>query len=655
MNNYSLFFPILGEGSFGQVYKARRKSDNEIVALKLIKKHGRTEKELISLRKECEIQRHFNHPNIIQMFDSFETENEIAVVTECAFRDLYRILASERFLHEELARKITSDLVSALYYLHSNRVLHRDLKPQNVLLSEKGVAKLCDFGFARNMSLGTHVLTSIKGTPLYMAPELMEGNPYDHNADLWSLGCITYEMVVGSPPFKTNNILHLANLIRCEPVRWPVSISSDCLSLLKGLLLKNPIERLSWPYLLEHPFVKGHVLITSDQGVTLPLTSELTSSQAHAKELQMQDIIAAQNQIVEEAILEKRRLSTKIMDEPKIKANVSINPSKGDFDDEELIRRLKCMDVQDRSEMQPGEGPNIMCPNQILDEGCQEVCLNALESEEWLVFLQQSMEEIMDGDTESISDAAFVNMVCRALSSSSANVVEYIASLFSIPFTIDSISEAQLEKIRKSYAEVKLVPKLIYATQLITKRCNQNNDLNAEELQALEVIFLLITNLVHTDDVFLEQLCKISVLLSLSKHYAYILSLRRRKLRIATNLLAILSHILRKMPDYRKFVTEVIAAINEPGDELRLMLNQSSDCLVLRTLVLIKELNYRCTDFLILIWNDFIQKDIEHLRYSTVEELRSMAECTLHELTRTNILNEQSFVSQEVFGFCTTR
>lgn len=62
---------------------------------------------------------------------------------------------------------------------------YRDLKPQNVLLSENGVAKLCDFGFARNMSLGTHVLTSIKGTPLYMAPELMEGSPYDHNADLW--------------------------------------------------------------------------------------------------------------------------------------------------------------------------------------------------------------------------------------------------------------------------------------------------------------------------------------------------------------------------------------------------------------------------------------------------------------------------------------
>lgn len=111
-------------------------------------------------------------------------------------------------LSEERAQVIACDLVSALYYLHSNRVLHRfvflvfyyftskilfyfyshwyrDLKPQNVLLEANGVAKLCDFGFARSMSTGTHVLTSIKGTPLYMAPELIQERPYDHNVDLW--------------------------------------------------------------------------------------------------------------------------------------------------------------------------------------------------------------------------------------------------------------------------------------------------------------------------------------------------------------------------------------------------------------------------------------------------------------------------------------
>ena len=83
------------------------------------------------------------------------------------------------------------------------------MKPQNILISANGVIKLCDFGFARAMSNNTVVLTSIKGTPLYMSPELVQEMPYDHTADLWSLGVIIYELFVGQPPFYTNSIYTL--------------------------------------------------------------------------------------------------------------------------------------------------------------------------------------------------------------------------------------------------------------------------------------------------------------------------------------------------------------------------------------------------------------------------------------------------------------
>lgn len=155
------------------------------------------------------------------------------VVTEFAHKELHIILGKEGFLHEDRVRVIVWDLVSALYYLHSHRVLHRDLKPQNILLDVQGKAKLCDFGFARNMSTGTYVLTSIKGTPLYMAPELIDERPYDHTADLWSLGCIIYELLVGVPPFCTTSILHLVSLIRHEQIQWPSSITPTCTSFLK--------------------------------------------------------------------------------------------------------------------------------------------------------------------------------------------------------------------------------------------------------------------------------------------------------------------------------------------------------------------------------------------------------------------------------------
>jgi len=167
------------------------------------------------------------------MLDSFETKNEIVVVTEYAKCDLHSLLAREGSIGEPRAQKLTFNLVSALYYLHSHRILHRDLKPQNILLDKDEHAKLCDFGLARNMTIGTHVLTSIKGTPLYMAPELMAEKPYDHQADLWSLGCILYEVLAGEPPFSTTSILHLVRLIRHEDVKWPSFLTDECISFLQ--------------------------------------------------------------------------------------------------------------------------------------------------------------------------------------------------------------------------------------------------------------------------------------------------------------------------------------------------------------------------------------------------------------------------------------
>lgn len=184
------------------------------------------------MSRECDIQKDLKHPNIIRMLKSFETENEIVYVTEFAQLDLHTLLAQEGSLGEPKAQKLTFDLVSALYYLHSHRILHRDLKPQNILLDNQSNAKLCDFGLARNMTMSTHVLTSIKGTPLYMSPELLEGKPYDHLADLWSLGCIIYESLAGEPPFYTSSILHLVRLIRHGRIKWPSFLTPECYSFL---------------------------------------------------------------------------------------------------------------------------------------------------------------------------------------------------------------------------------------------------------------------------------------------------------------------------------------------------------------------------------------------------------------------------------------
>ncbi|KAM9248984.1 serine/threonine-protein kinase 36 isoform 2-T2 [Dugong dugon] len=269
---------MIGEGSFGRVYKGRRKYSAQVVALKFIPKLGRSEKELRNLQREIEIMRGLRHPNIIHMLDSFETDKEVVVVTDYAEGELFQILEDDGKLPEDQVQAIAAQLVSALYYLHSHRILHRDMKPQNILLAKGGGIKLCDFGFARAMSTNTMVLTSIKGTPLYMSPELVEERPYDHTADLWSVGCILYELAVGTPPFYTTSIFELVSLILKDPVRWPSGISPCFKNFLQGLLTKDPRQRLSWPDLLHHPFIAGRVtIITEPAALDLgtPFTSRL--------------------------------------------------------------------------------------------------------------------------------------------------------------------------------------------------------------------------------------------------------------------------------------------------------------------------------------------------------------------------------------------
>ncbi|KAK4758063.1 hypothetical protein SAY87_019364 [Trapa incisa] len=247
---------LVGEGSFGKVYKGRRKYTSQTVAMKFIMKHGKSEKDIYNLRQEIEILRKLKHENIIEMLDAFESPQEFCVVTEFAQGELFEILEDDKCLPEEQVQAIAKQLVRALHYLHSNRIIHRDMKPQNILIGAGAIVKLCDFGFARAMSMNTVVLRSIKGTPLYMAPELVREQPYNHTADLWSLGVILYELFVGQPPFYTNSVYALIRHIVKDPVQYPENMSANFKSFLKGLLNKTPQNRLSWPALLEHPFVR---------------------------------------------------------------------------------------------------------------------------------------------------------------------------------------------------------------------------------------------------------------------------------------------------------------------------------------------------------------------------------------------------------------
>ncbi|ABO99991.1 predicted protein, partial [Ostreococcus lucimarinus CCE9901] len=255
LDDYVILRPV-GEGSFGKVFQARQRYSGRACAMKFIPKHGKSERDLVSLRSEIDIMKTLDHPNVIKMLDAFETNMEFVVVMEFAQGVLYDVLEHDARLPEKEVRMIARQLVDALYYLHSNRVIHRDLKPQNILIGTDRCVKVCDFGLARSMSKSSLVMTSIKGTPLYMAPELVQEQPYDHAVDLWSVGVILYELFVGQPPFYTTSIYTLIQKIVKEDVKWPDTMSPSFKSFLQGLLNKKPQQRLNWPSVLDHPFVR---------------------------------------------------------------------------------------------------------------------------------------------------------------------------------------------------------------------------------------------------------------------------------------------------------------------------------------------------------------------------------------------------------------
>ncbi len=215
------------------------------------------------MRQEISILKSLSHPNIIQLHDAFEERKHFVVVMEYAQGDLFAVLEDDRTMPLDELQKLAAQLVSALQYLHTNRIIHRDMKPQNILLSADGSVKLCDFGFARSMSAATNMVTSVKGTPLYMAPEVVQQQPYDFRADLWSLGVILFELFTGEPPFYTESIYKLVDLILKEPVPWPRDMPTDLRSFLGGLLQKRSSDRLAWPNLAKHPFVAGRVTAQS--------------------------------------------------------------------------------------------------------------------------------------------------------------------------------------------------------------------------------------------------------------------------------------------------------------------------------------------------------------------------------------------------------
>uniref|UniRef100_A0A336KJJ4 Serine/threonine-protein kinase PLK4 n=1 Tax=Culicoides sonorensis TaxID=179676 RepID=A0A336KJJ4_CULSO len=283
----------LGKGGFATVYKARCKNTNQFVAIKMIDKEKMHKSGMANrVRQEVTIHSQLKHPSILELYTFFEDVNFVYLVLELAQKgELHRFLRDyKKTMNEFEASTILKQVVDGLLYLHSHRIVHRDISLSNLLLTEDMKVKIADFGLATLDNPGEKHMT-LCGTPNYISPEVASRSSHGLAVDVWGLGCLLYTLLVGKPPFDTDAIKStLARVVNVD-FTIPSFVSYEARDLIERFLRKNPLERIKLEEVVMHPFILkaqkhayskyNNTLASSDSGI---LTMSSNTSQNQSKQ-----------------------------------------------------------------------------------------------------------------------------------------------------------------------------------------------------------------------------------------------------------------------------------------------------------------------------------------------------------------------------------
>ncbi|XP_045926792.1 RAC-gamma serine/threonine-protein kinase isoform X2 [Micropterus dolomieu] len=275
------YLKLLGKGTFGKVILVREKASGKYYAMKILKKEVIIAKdEVAHTLTESRVLKNTRHPFLTSLKYSFQTKDRLCFVMEYVNGgELFFHLSRERVFSEERTRFYGAEIVSALDYLHSAKIVYRDLKLENLMLDKDGHIKITDFGLCKEGITDAATMKTFCGTPEYLAPEVseqaqermkekerarqdtirgqkdrirqdrvdsasreqvLEDNDYGRAVDWWGLGVVTYEMMCGRLPFYNQDHEKLFELILMEDIKFPRTLSADAKSLLSGLLIKDP-------------------------------------------------------------------------------------------------------------------------------------------------------------------------------------------------------------------------------------------------------------------------------------------------------------------------------------------------------------------------------------------------------------------------------
>jgi len=252
---------VIGKGSFGKVMQVRKKDTGKIYAMKVLNKKTIIERnELEHTRSEKNILQKLCHPFLVNLNYSFQTADKLYFIMDYVNGgELFFHLQKDKKFTEERARYYCAEIVLGLEYLHLSGVLYRDLKPENLLITDDGHICMTDFGISKEGLLSDDDRTNtFCGTPEYLAPEVLEGNGYGKAVDWWSFGTLMYEMLTGLPPFYSQDVQQMYQKIMTAKLQIPKTVSDEARDLLEKLLIRDPEARMTNPADIKaHPFFAG--------------------------------------------------------------------------------------------------------------------------------------------------------------------------------------------------------------------------------------------------------------------------------------------------------------------------------------------------------------------------------------------------------------
>ena len=261
------FVKLLGEGSYGKAFLCTSKEDNSYCVIKQINMTNMNEKEKNETVNEAKILKKLDHPNIIKFKDVFQSKKPISlnIVTEYADGgDLSIKIKSHQknksYFPENEILDIFTQICSAIKHIHHKKILHRDLKSQNVFMTKSGLVKLGDFGIAKSLNNTWQKASTMVGTPYYLSPEIVSNKPYSFKSDIWSLGVLLYEMMALRMPFDANSLPMLSlKIMKGNYTPPPNHYSNELKNLVKKLLNVKPDDRPTVDQILKEPIIVNRI------------------------------------------------------------------------------------------------------------------------------------------------------------------------------------------------------------------------------------------------------------------------------------------------------------------------------------------------------------------------------------------------------------